>query len=453
MKKTGYTQIDRTILRLALPAIASNITVPLLGLCDTAITGHLGSGIFLAAVAAGGTIFNVILWLCGFLRMGTTGLTAEAYGSRNPERCKTVFWRAVSMAFLLGIVIVAVRNPLLQLFLGIIDPSAEVTDAASMYFRICVWGIPPLLVTLSINGWFIGMQDTVRPMAISVAMNILNISASIIAVYVFNAGFAGVAFGTLAANWTGLFLAIGIVASYSRKVPLTPDFRQIIKGGGFGKFFRVSSDLFLRSACIMGVSLSGTAIGARMGDMTMAVNTVMLQFFLFFSYFMDGFSFAGEALIGKNAGALDFNSLRHVGRRLLHWSAFMAMAFLIVYTFGSSLITDMITDVENVREGVWSMRFFIWLLPPVAVWAFIYDGFFIGLTATRRMFLTTLTAIISFATVLTIGMHDRSFGNYPAYGNIILWSAFLTFLGVRGIGLAIQFPGIIRKMEKNKKIH
>ena len=182
------------------------------------------------------------------------------------------------MAFLLGIVIVAVRNPLLQLFLGIIDP-AEVTDAASMYFRICVWGIPPLLVTLSINGWFIGMQDTVRPMAISVAMNILNISASIIAVYVFNAGFAGVAFGTLAANWTGLFLAIGIVASYSRKVPLTPDFRQIIKGGGFGKFFRVSSDLFLRSACIMGVSLSVTAIRARMGDMTMAVNTVMLPFF------------------------------------------------------------------------------------------------------------------------------------------------------------------------------
>lgn len=303
MKKRLYTQADRAILRLALPAIASNITVPLLGLCDTAITGHLGSEIYLAAVAAGGTIFNVILWLCGFLRMGTTGLTAEALGSQKKGATNIIFWRSVSLAAILGLLVIIIREPLLDLFMGIISPGEETSKAASLYFSICAWGIPPLLITLSINGWFIGMQDTMRPMLISISMNLFNVAASLIAVYGINAGFAGVAYGTLTANWAGLILATSVVFAYSKKVSLKPDLKRIIRGGGYGKFFRVSTDLFLRSACIMGVSLSVTAIGARMGDLTMAVNTIMLQFFLFFSYFMDGFSFAGEALIGKNAGA------------------------------------------------------------------------------------------------------------------------------------------------------
>lgn len=440
---------DRIILRLALPAIASNITVPLLGLCDTAITGHLGSEIFLAAVAAGGTVFNVILWLCGFLRMGTTGLTAEAYGSGHPDAINAVFWRALSLAAVLGGFVILIRHPLLRFFLGIISPGQEVAEAASMYFSICVWGIPPLIITLSINGWFIGMQNTVIPMIISISMNLLNVIASLVAVYVLKAGFAGVAYGTLTANWTGLFLAITIVLLYSRRIDLRPDFRKITRDGGFGKFFRVSSDLFLRSACIMGVSLAVTSIGARMGDLTMAVNTLMLQFFLFFSYFMDGFSFAGEALVGKCSGAGDYISLRSMTHRLLAWSAAMAAVFMLVYFLGSGIITDFITDVEDVRQGVKNMDLFLWILPPIAVWAFIFDGFFIGLTATGRMFATTFAAVAMFAAIIAVGMGTVPFEDSPAFGNRILWSAFLSFLAVRGIGLAIQFPSIIRRMEKN----
>lgn len=451
MKKRLYTQADRAILRLALPAIASNITVPLLGLCDTAITGHLGSEIYLAAVAAGGTIFNVILWLCGFLRMGTTGLTAEALGSQKKGATNIIFWRSISLAAILGLLVIIIREPLLDLFMGIISPGEETSKAASLYFSICAWGIPPLLITLSINGWFIGMQDTMRPMLISISMNLFNVAASLIAVYGINAGFAGVAYGTLTANWAGLILATSVVFAYSKKVSLKPDLKRIIRGGGYGKFFRVSTDLFLRSACIMGVSLSVTAIGARMGDLTMAVNTIMLQFFLFFSYFMDGFSFAGEALIGKNAGAGDFPSLHSMSRRLLLWSAVMASAFLIIYFSGSDIITSVLTDVGKIREGVKNMKAFIWILPPIAVWAFIFDGFFIGLTATRRMFVTTLIAILTFGAIISLGFINHSFDDKSA-GNMILWTAFLSFLGVRGVGLAIQFPRIIHNMEKTKKL-
>lgn len=436
---------NREILRLALPAIASNITVPLLGLCDTAVTGHLGDEVFLAAVAAGGTIFNVILWLCGFLRMGTTGLTAEAFGARRNHDINVIFWRAATLASALGLLVILFQRPLLSLFMSIIAPATDVAVAASRYFSICVWGIPPLLITLSINGWFIGMQDTVRPMIISISMNLLNVAASLIAVYALHAGFDGVAYGTLTANWAGLLISATIVALYSKKTNLRPRLLEIVGSGGFARFFRVSSDLFLRSACIMGVSLSVTAIGARMGDTIMAANAIMLQFFLLFSYFTDGFSFAGEALVGKYSGANNMDAVKSSARRLLIWSAAIATSFMLIYLFGLKPFTAMLTDVAEVRECVIDMGVYVWILPPIAVWAFIYDGFFIGLTATRRMFLTTLAAIAIFGAIIVIGTLDINFATSTAAGNRILWSAFLSFLAIRGLGLALQFPRLVRK--------
>lgn len=443
MNTESQISANKQILRLALPAIASNITVPLLGICDTAITGHLGSEVFLAAVAAGSTIFNVVLWLCGFLRMGTTGLTAEAFGARDSQSYNSVFWRAVILAVVLGALTVLIRNPLLSLFMTIINPGTEVAQTASLYFSICVWGIPPLLVTLSINGWFIGMQNTVAPMAISIAMNLFNVAASVCAVYVFKAGFAGVAFGTLIANWAGMILAVTIVLCTSRKYGLRWLSRNAFESGGFGRFFKISSDLFLRSACIMSVSMAVTAIGARMGDLTMAVNTIMLQFFLFFSYFMDGFSFAAEALVGKNIGAANISGVHYITRLLLKWSAAMAIFFMTIYAVGASWIVSLLTDVDSVREGIGKISYFLWLLPPIAVWAFIYDGIFIGLTSTRRMFVTTLTALLLFAAVIASGWMIKPFNEYPALGNRMLWIAFLGFLGVRGIGLALQFRTVV----------
>lgn len=439
--------LDRRIWALTLPAIASNITVPLLGLCDTAITGHLGDGAFLAAVAAGGTIFNVVLWLCGFLRMGTTGLTAEAFGSRNPKTPGIVFWRSVCLASVIGILILLFRAILLGIFMRVISPGPDVGVLASSYFDICVWGIPPLLVTLSINGWFIGMQNTMRPMIVSVSMNLINVTASTIAAFPLGAGFTGIALGTLTANWCGLLVAATMVALYSRKKKmLAVSVRDILREKGFAKFFKVSGDLFFRSACIMGVSLAVTSFGARMGDLTLAVNAVMLQFFIFFSYFMDGFSFAGEAMCGKYAGAHDPQGLKATVARLLFWSGIMALIFFFIYLCASSRIVALLTDVGEVREGVEGMRLFTVILPPVAVWAFIFDGFFVGLTATRRMFFTTLAAASLFLLAIVVRIPDFGFGQDPIFENRVLWTAFLLFLFARGIGLAAQLPATIRNV-------
>ena len=444
MNTSNIKSTNKAILKLALPAIASNITIPLLGICDTAITGHLGSEIYLAAVAAGSTIFNVVLWLCGFLRMGTTGLTAEAYGAKDFDRCSSIFHQAVLLALLLGVVVIAIHIPLLKLFMDVIAPSPEAYEMATLYFRICVWGIPPLLVTLSVNGWFIGMQNTVVPMCISISMNLFNIVASVCAVFVFKAGFPGVAMGTMIANWAGVALAAIIVVALRKRYSLRIFTRFSSKVNQPGRFFKVGGDLFLRSVCMMSVSMSITAIGARMGDLTMAVNTIMLQFFLFFSYFMDGYSFAAEALVGKNIGAKNIPGVFHITRRLALWCAAMALSFMLIYFFGSPLITSLLTDVETVREAINAMSLYIWILPPIAVWAFLFDGVFIGLTATRRMFLTTLAASLLFASVIAVGWHFYPFSAHPATGNRILWIAFLGFLAVRGLGLSLQFRPLVK---------
>ena len=236
----SLSTINRKILALALPAIASNITVPLLGLCDTAVTGHLGSEAYIAAIAAGGMMLNVVFWVFGFLRMGTTGLTAEAHGAADPKRISCVFSRAVILALVAGLLIVAVRQPMSRLLLGVIGADADVTPLAARYFAICIWGAPALLVTLTINGWFIGMQNTVWPMAVSIAVNVVNVACSLTAVYALGMGFEGVAYGTLTANWTGLCLAVVAVVRYSRGMRLWSGWRMLWRGDELRKFFGVS---------------------------------------------------------------------------------------------------------------------------------------------------------------------------------------------------------------------
>lgn len=352
MSSGKQNDLNRKILGLALPAIASNITVPLLGLCDTAITGHLGNALYLAAIAAGGTMLNVVYWLCGFLRMGTTGLTAKAYGASDNMAVGRVFSRSMLLAVSIGIFVIAFAVPLSSVLMGVISPDEEVKELAAKYFAICIWGTPALLATLSINGWFVGMQNTVFPMAVSISVNVINIICSLTAVFLFGMGFIGVAVGTLISNWAGFLLAIIFVARFAgkRKLKLWNGWRGIVKGGDFRQFFSVSTDLFFRSACIMGVSLAVTSIGARMGYLTMAVNTVMMQFFIFFSYFMDGFAFSAEALCGKYAGAGNLAELRRTVKALLVWSAAIAAGFTLIYLLFYNPVVALLTDEKDVRN-------------------------------------------------------------------------------------------------------
>ena len=458
---------NREILRLAVPAIFNNITVPLLGLCDTAIAGHLGAASYLAAMAVGTMMLNVIFWLSGFLRMGTTGLISQSFGAGNMEAIRETLRKAFIIAAAISVLVLALQRPLELLLFRIIAPDNGVADLASLYFRIVIWGAPAQLVIMVVSGWFIGMQNTFIPMVIAVGVNIVNILLSVLLVFVFDCGFAGIAFGTLAANWAGCAGALTLMARYSRHTRTRADaWKELHLGtqadAGKGesesslnnqnsslqnqgltlninqwrRFFSVNTDLFFRSACIMIVTLAMVSFGSRLGETILAANTVMMQFFMFFSYFMDGFAFAGEALTGKAQGAGDRPLLRSTVKALLLWGAGMAAAFFVIYAAGMTPIAGLLTDNQSVRDIVGSMYWLVVVLPPVTVAAFIFDGVFIGLTRTRILFFTTLfAALVYFGIVALTG----GFAPDGGFDNTWLWVAFETYLLMRGGLLGVAY--------------
>lgn len=443
-------KINRTIIRLTFPSILTNITVPVLGLCDTGIAGHLGDGRYIGAISIGAMMLNVLFWLCGFLRMGTTGLTAQAYGAGDDDGMRCVFTRSFFLAVVIGALIFICCIPLCHLLLLIIGAENSVRQLASTYFFICIFGTPAQLATMSISGWFLGMQNTVRPMIVAISTNIINIALSFLAVFYFDLGFAGVAYGTLTANWCGLILALLLAKQFVSGSRLWAPFSDIFKGGTLRRFFSVNSDLFFRSACVMGVSLTVTALGARLGWLTLGTNAVMMQFFILFSYFMDGFAFTGEALTGKYLGSGNDVMLRRSVKYLILWSIGMAVTFLAIYTVGWRALVNLLTDVEAVRQNVEIYHYWLILIPPVTVSAFIFDGFFIGLTATRRMLFVTMSAASVFFLIAFV--HPDSLPHVSLPTNDTLWLAFLCYLFLRGVLLAVQMPSLLRKHSINKQL-
>lgn len=430
-------RINREIIRLSVPAILSNITVPLLGLCDTAIAGHLGADSYIGAIAVGSMMINVTFWLFGFLRMGTTGITAQAFGANDTAALRTVFSRAVTLGAAIGILLIALMYPLRETLLALISPDDPIRGLASRYYTIVLMSAPALLATNAVQGWLFGMQTTLIPMIVAIATNVINIATSLTLVLVFQTGFIGVAVGTLAANWLGLILAL-ILARRKAGGKLWIPFREVLGDReGLGRFFRVNSDIFFRSAAIMAVSLGITAIGSRLGALTLAVNAVMMQFFNFFSFFMDGLAFTAEALTGRFAGARDFPMLRRSRNALLWWSAAMAALFFLIYFFASDPIVALITDSPTVRADIRNYHLWLSLIPPLTVAAFIFDGFYIGLTATRAMLVATVISALVFFGICFIHADGIAL---PDNGR--LWTAFLVYLASRGAILAAISPRV-----------
>lgn len=438
--ETPHHPLDRQIARLAFPAIVSNITVPLLGLCDTAISGHLGDTAALGAISVGSMMLNVAYWLFGFLRMGTTGLAAEACGARDTAAQRLTLWRSLAVAAGIGLLLIFLSRPLCILLLQVTGATPDVANLAGRYYRICICGAPALLATMAFSGWMVGMQSTVLPMIVAVSVNIINIILSLTFVFGCGMGFTGVAYGTLISQWAGLLLAVVLSARLGISLRgLSGSGRimaRLFNGRELRRFLTVNTDLFFRSACIMGVSLTITSVGARLGTVTLAANAVMMQFFIFFSYFMDGFAFAAEALTGRYKGARDRGMLRSSVKRLLVWSGAMALLFFAVYLLWQTCITSLITDDAAVIARVGDYRLAVVLIPPLSVGAFICDGFYIGMTATRRLLLATLGATAVFFAVAFL----PSWGGIP--GNGMLWAAFLTYLALRALFLGVMVPKI-----------
>ncbi len=429
-----------------MPAIVSNITVPLLGLCDTAISGHLGSDLYLAAIAVGSVMLNVVFWLFGFLRMGTTGLTATAFGAGDDSGVRKVFTRAMLLAGCAGVALILAREPVMYALMKLIGAEPDVAGYVGRYFMIRIWGSPALLGVLAVSGWFVGMQSTAYPMVIAISVNIVNIAASFALVFWFGLGFEGVAWGTLVSNWVGLAIAMGCALRFSKGKRLWCGVREAVSGGGMGRFFSVNSNLFFRSACIICVTLGVTAAGARLGAATLAINVVVMQFFQFFSFFMDGFAFSGEALVGRWWGAGDSVMVGKYVRALLWWTVGVALFFTVCYGLGSDGITSLLTDSESVRQGVKGMRAWIWALPVVSAWAFIYDGFYVGVTDTRKMMMSTIVATIVFYIVAFVKLAEGRVV-IEVDSNAAVWTAFLSYLFIRGAFLAIAWHIVPRHVK------
>lgn len=409
------------ILRIALPAIVTNITVPLLGLIDTAIVGHMGSAAYIGAIAVGSMMFNLIYWVFGFLRMGTSGLTAQAFGRRDDGAAADLLRNAGFVATATAAVLLALQGPLCELMLWFIGPTADVRPLAATYFNIVVWGAPASFGLFALTGWYIGMQDTRRPMLVSIVQNIVNILASLLFVYGLGMQVEGVALGTVVAQYAGLATALAGLRRYRQSLPTglsLPSIKEL------APFLVVNRDIFLRTLCLVAVNLYFTSAGARQGATVLAVNTLLMQLYLLFSYFMDGFAYAGEALGGRYWGARDAAAFRDVVRRLFGWGALMTLLFTTLYVGGGMPFLRLLTDEPHVVEAARSFVWWAWLVPVAGVAAFVWDGLFIGTTRTRGMLLSSFVAACVF--------FAAAWGLAPVLGNHGLWLAMLAYLAVRG---------------------
>ncbi|WP_195437687.1 MATE family efflux transporter [Parabacteroides goldsteinii] len=417
--------MNKKILQLAIPSIVSNITVPLLGLIDVAIVGHLGSAAYIGAIAVGGMLFNIIYWLFGFLRMGTSGMTSQAFGQRDLKEVTRVLLRAVGVGLFIALCLLLLQYPIRKIAFLLIDATPEVRELATVYFNICVWGAPAVLGLYGFAGWFIGMQNSRFPMFIAITQNVVNIVASLSFVYLLDMKIEGVALGTLIAQYAGLFMASLLWLRYYGRLKIAFRWREIIGKTAMKRFFQVNSDIFFRTLCLVAVTTFFTSTGARQGDVVLAVNTLLMQLFTLFSYIMDGFAYAGEAMTGRYIGARNNTGLQRMIRLLFRWGWGLSLSFTILYMIGGQDFLGLLTNDTTVINAAGSYYYWVLAIPLAGFAAFLWDGILIGATATRLMLYSMLVASGMFFLIYYIF--------YALMGNHALWMAFLIYLSLRGI--------------------
>ena len=427
-------KIHKDILAIAMPAIVSNITTPLLGLVDVAIVGHIGAAVYIGAIAVGSTMFNMLYWLFGFLRMGTAGLTSQSCGAGDFRASSASLRRALLLAMIFALLLIILSKPLGYIALDFLDADDATAPLARRYFSIAIFGAPAALGMYSLNGWLLGMQNTRSPMLIALLTNVVNIAISASLVFGFGMKIEGVAIGTLAAQWIGFLTAIAVVWHRYRPLPISVN--ELMQRNAMGRLFKINFDIFLRTLCLVSVTAWFTRAGARQSVDILAANALLMQLFMFFSYFSDGFAFAGEALAGKHFGAGNREELRQMMRALLVWGAWIAGAFTVVYFFGGELVIRLLTDEGNVIDT--AIEYLPWAvsIPLCGTAAFMYDGISVGLTVTRRMLLSVAAGMSAFFAIY--------FAFTPLLGNHALWLAFVSYLAVRGVTLHIFLKKYLR---------
>lgn len=420
--------MNKQILHIALPSIISNITVPLLALVDTTIVGHLGSASYIAAIALGGMIFNMIYWLFNFLRMGTGGLTAQAYGANQHQATSYILLRSLTIAGGIALTLLLLQRPIFQVTFHFVTATAEVRSLASIYFYILIWGAPAMLALYSFTGWFLGMQNARIPMCIAITQNVVNIAVSTLLVFGCHLKIEGVALGTLISQYTALLLAV-IFCLTKFDVKQHFELKAILDINTLKRFFQVNRDIFLRTLCLIAVTTYFTSAGSTQGELTLAANTLLMQFFIIFSYFMDGFAYAGEALGGRYFGAHDRLNFQRVTRCLFAWGGALSVLFFFIYFLSGTSILHLLTNDSQVINRAQQYLPIIYFIPLISFAAFLFDGLYIGTTATRYMLISMFCASAAFFVLI----------NVCTLSNTLLWLAFLVYLGGRGLMQAFLF--------------
>lgn len=428
------TTLDKRLWALAWPLILTNITVPLLGLVDTAVLGHLPQAEYLGAVAVGANLFTVVYWTFGFMRMGTTGLAAQAYGRNDSEALAQLLCQALLVAILIGLGLIVLHRPLFGIGLWLMAAPPNITDLAAEYAAIRIFSAPAVLCQYALVGWMIGTHYARGPLFLMVSANLVNMVLDILFVTVFSWNSAGVATATLIAEYLAAGLGLWIVG---KRLPGLRWRRSLLgKWPDYRRFFNVNRYIMTRTILLLLAIAFFTAQGARQGETILAANAVLLTFLLLISNALDGFANGAEAMVGETLGRQDRRAFMAVCRTCLRWSLFTAVLITVLFTVAGGLIIDQLTSLAEVAETARRFLPWIWLLPLVAVWSFLLDGIFIGATDTRAMQNTMVFAVLG--VYLPLWWLTREWGNHG------LWLAMIGLMVARAVSLGWVFRQRIR---------
>ena len=440
------TDVNRDILRLALPSILANITIPLVGIVDTAIVGHLSDAAAIGGIAIGTMLFDLLYWNFGFLRIGTSGLTAQAFGQGDTGECRRILTRSITIALLAALCIWAIQWLFVNAVLAVVPCSEEVAGVARSYFFVRIWAAPATLMLFTFKGWFIGMQDTKSPMAVDILVNVVNMAASYYLAVHTPLGVTGVAYGTLYAQYSGLLLAVGILVFRYSDIPLfrcLKEWKDALRWSDMRRMMALNGHLVIRSLCFMVVYVGYTSLASQYGDTELAVSSILMKLFMFFSFFVDGFAYAGEALVGKALGEWKIKNealkIEQVVRSLFVWALGVGLLFTALYAvWGRGAIEMLTSDAEVISA---SMKYIGWLIamPLISTLAFMWDGVYVGATAGVQIRNSMIWAAMGFVA-----------GYLAAFrflGPQALYIGYFAHLIARAVYLTVEWPKMKAEIE------
>ena len=428
--------INKQIVNLALPNIISNFSVPLLGAVDTALMGRLESEHYLGAVGIGGIIFSFIYWGFGFLRMATTGLTAQAFGENDLPECGRLLLRATCIGITSSLFLLGLQRQLVDISFHLINASPEVENLARTYFYVRIFAAPATLCLHAFHGVFLGLQNAHYPMLLTVVVNVVNIVLNLTFVQMLGMKVEGIALATVIAQYIGLFLAILLFFRRYQILLVTSDIREVLALSKLKRFLGISGDIFIRTLCLVFSHAYFTAKSAALSDTFLAINTILLQYINLMSYAIDGFAFAAESLVGKYKGARDMRNLKRTTRQIFLWAFLFGSAITLVFVVLGERMLHLFTNQMSLIEG--AKPYLIWIIvaPVVNVTAYIWDGIFLGATASKALrnsvIVSTALYLSSIYLLIPLGNHG-------------LWGALTLLLVVRGVSLTVLAPKYLFK--------